>query len=254
MRMQQNLPRVRSFGVILSLALVWEVSGRLGLISTLFFPTPSTILKALVELARSGELWDHLAATTLRMLAGFLLGGTVGWALGLLMGWSRSIRLALDPIVASVHPLPKIAILPLLMIIFGLGELSKIVAVAIAVFFPVLISTLAGVMQIPEIHFAVAKIHQARSIQVLKRVVLPGSLPTVLAGIRLGLNTALLITIAVELVAARRGMGAFIWLSWEIFRTEYVYVSLLVIGMLGVLSNLLLQYVSVRMLPWKAER
>ena len=244
------------FGLLVLILLVasWQALSGHGLISSLFFPPPSTILTTLYNLAVSGILWEHLGITMLRMLLGLLLGGIPGLILGLLMGWSRPIKIAVDPFVAALHPLPKIAILPLIMIIFGIGELSKVVAVAVAVFFPMLINSLAGVLQINPVHFEVARLHRASPLQTFVRVILPGSLPMIVAGLRISLNSALLITIAVELVAARTGLGALIWLSWEILRTENLYAGLIVIGLIGILSNVLMQRLSTRLLPWMHER
>jgi NitT/TauT family transport system permease protein len=170
------------------------------------------------------------------------------------MGWSRSLRAALDPLVAAVHPLPKIAVLPLIMIIFGIGESSKIVVIAVGTFFPMLINSMAGVRQISPIHFEVAENYGASPFKVLTRVIIPGSLPLVLAGARLALNIALLLTIAVELVSAREGLGEMIWFAWQTLRTEELYASLVVIGALGVTFNLLLQALSQRLVPWHLER
>lgn len=239
---------------LLILILVWELLSRLGILSSLFFPAPSAILLALAALVRSGELWGHLGMTLYRMLAGLALGGIPGMLLGLLMGWLKPLRTAVDPIVAALHPLPKIAILPLIMIVFGIGETSKIVAVAVAAFFPMLINSLAGATQISPTLFEVAKIHHASPLKTFTRVILPGSAPMILAGLRLALNTALLITIAVELVTAKTGLGALIWLSWEILRTQNLYAGLLVIGALGLLSNALMRWLSSRLLPWQYDR
>ena len=164
------------------------------------------------------------------------------------------MRRIIDPLVAALHPIPKIAVLPLIMIVFGIGESSKIVSVAVAVFFPVLINTMAGVLQISPIYFEVAKNYGASLFRVLTRVVVPGSLPMVLTGMRLALNVALVVTIAIELVAAQEGLGDMIWFAWETLRTEELYVSLAVTAALGISFNVLLQYLTARLVPWQAER
>jgi ABC-type nitrate/sulfonate/bicarbonate transport system permease component len=231
--------------------LIWEWQSRAGNLSTLFFPAPSTIFNALRELFTSGEGIDHLEATLTRLVLGLLLGGLPGLLVGLAMGWSRKLRVIFDPFIASLHPLPKIALLPLVMIIFGIGETSKVVAVAIVVFFPMVINSMAGVLQISQIHFDVARSYGADRFKIFSRIILPGSLPLILAGFRIALNSGLLITIAVELVTAREGLGALIWLSWEILRTEDLYAGLVIIGILGLLFNLILQTLSKRLLPWQ---
>jgi NitT/TauT family transport system permease protein len=240
--------------VTLLVLAAWECLARWGAISRLFFPPPSAIVGSLAGLATNGELWPHLGATLSRLLVGLVVGGLPGFLLGLAMGWSRRLRGLVDPFIAATHPIPKLAILPLIMIIFGIGEASKVVTVAVATFFPLAINTMAGVRQISPIYFEVAENYGAGALKLFTRVVVPGSLPLVLAGVRLALNIALLITIAVEMVAAREGLGEMIWFAWETLRTEELYASLIVIAVLGIAINSLLQWLAARMLPWQAER
>jgi NitT/TauT family transport system permease protein len=223
-------------------------------LSPLFFPPPSLIVKTLILLLIREDLITHLGVTLFRVFLGFVIGGLPGLALGLTMGWFPKIRSYIDPFVAAFHPMPKIAILPLIMIIFGIGELSKVVAVAVAAFFPMLINTMAGVRQISPIHFEVAKNYGASLGKVFASVVLPGSLPMLLTGMRLALNIALLLTIAVELVAAKTGLGAMIWFAWETLQTEVLYASLFVTAMLGIVFNVALQRLSIYLVPWHEER
>jgi NitT/TauT family transport system permease protein len=249
-RLERWLP-----AAIVTVALAgWEWRVRTGGLSALFFPAPSTIALTLARLVTSGELATHLSATLSRLLLGFVLGGLPGLILGLVMGWSRRLRLVLDPFIAAAHPIPKIAVLPLIMIIFGIGESSKIVVVAVAVFFPMLINTMAGVRQISPIYFEVAENYGGSLLKVFIRVVGPGSLPLVLNGVRLALNTALVLTIAVELVAAQEGLGEMIWFAWETLRTEELYATLIVIAALGISLNFLLQRLTAHLVPWQVER
>jgi len=228
----------------------WESGSRLGLLNPLLFPAPSTVVATLGRLVASGEIMPHLRATLERLLLGVLIGCVPGCLLGLLMGWSQRLRSALDPVVAALHPLPKIALLPLIMVVFGIGEASKIVTVAVAAFFPMLLNAVAGVLQIDPGLFEAVKSYGGSRRKVFTRVVWPGSLPMVLTGLRISINTGLLITIAVELVAARTGMGTAIWLAWETMRTEEVYAGLVIIAALGVGLSSLLHRVSARLTPW----
>ena len=233
---------------------LWEWGGNRGSISPLYFPAPSIILNTLIRQLADGSLAGHLLATITRLFSGVFVGGLAGLGLGLSMGWSRRLRLLLDPLVAAIHPIPKIAVFPLILIILGLGEASKVLVIAIAAFFPILINSMAGVRQIHPVHFEVAQCYGASRWRIFTRLVWPGSLSLVLAGMRLALNTALLVTIAVELVSARQGLGAQIWLARETLRTEEIYAALLVISLLGMLTNFLLQHLSARLAPWQVER
>jgi NitT/TauT family transport system permease protein len=240
--------------IVVVVLVLWEVGVRAELVSALFFPAPSTIAESLFGMVVSGELWVDLRASMLRLSQGLVIGGGLGLLLGLVMGWSRRLRAIIDPFIAAVHPIPKISILPLIMIVLGIGEASKVALVAIATFFPLLINTMAGVRQISPIHFEVAESYGASRFHTFRDVVVPGSAPLILTGARLALNTALVITLAAELLTAREGLGAAIWLAWETLRTEDLYAVLLVTSLLGISFNRLLQYLTQRLVPWQVER
>lgn len=241
------------FALLIIGVFVWEWLIRAGRISPLFFPPPTEIVRDFVKMLKGGELSLHLRATAIRLTLGFLLGGIPGLFLGWIMGLSNSLRNFVDPIIAALHPIPKISILPLFMILLGIGELSKVVVIAVAAFFPMLINTMAGVRQINPIHFDVATSYRASWMQKFKKIVFPASLPLVMVGIRLAANAALLLTIAVELITAQEGLGSIIWLSWQTLRTENMYISLVVIALFGIGMNLLLQYFTRVLIPWQAS-
>jgi len=239
-----------TIAMIALVIILWEIGGRMGLISPLFFPKPSTIVQTLYKTIITGEILTDLGATFSRLSIGLLIGGSCGLLLGLVMGWSRPLQVVIDPIISALHPIPKLAIFPLILVVFGIGEASKIAIVAISTFFPMLINTMAGVRQISAIHFEVAENYGANRFHTFTHVVVPGSLPLILVGGRLALNTALVLTIAVELLTAREGLGAMIWLAWETFRTEELFASLIVIALLGFSFNRILSYMQKRFLPW----
>jgi len=207
-----------------------------------------------VKLIHNKKLLDNTGTTLWRVFQGLLLGGIPGLLLGLIMGWSHRLYTLINPFVAAGHPIPKIAILPLIMIIFGIGESSKVVVIALTAFFPLLINTTAGVQQISPIHFDVAKNYGANLTTIFTRVTFPGSLPLIMTGLRLSLNLALLVAIAVELVSAQEGLGAMIWLAWQTFRTEELYVSLAVTALLGIVFNFLLQRISLYLVLGRPNR
>jgi len=238
-----------SIYVLLILSL-WEGLARSGTIAVLFFPSPSSILTTLWHLIISGEVFSNLEISLVRMSWGIFFGLVPGVLLGLAMGWSNRIQKIMDPFIAALHPIPKIAIFPLIMIIFGLGEISKIVAIAISAFFPMLINSMAGVRQLTPVYFEVAKNYGANRWKTFFRIVLPGSLPMILAGARIAFNMALVITIAVELLTAREGLGVMIWFAWETLRTKELYATLVVIAALGMGINYLLQKATALMTPW----
>ena len=238
---------------MLGLLAGWEVFARLGLLSAVLFSSPTTVAITLWGSLRSGEMVTHVAATLSRMIPGLLLGAVPGLLLGLAMGWSRALRRALDPILMAIHPIPKIAILPLLMIFFGIGEASRIAVASVAAFFPMLISTMAGVQQINPIYFEVARNYGASPFKLFTRVILPGSLPLALSGLRLAANVTLLVTIAAEIVMADRGLGSLVWLAWETLRIELLYATLIVVSLLGIGISAGLHRMHRTLIPWQRE-
>jgi NitT/TauT family transport system permease protein len=240
--------------VLVGLAVLslWEAAARFGLVPTLYMPAPSEVAVALWTSILRGELGSNLWATLTRVVPGLMIGVVPGLLLGVAMGRSPSVRRVVDPFIAALHPIPKIALLPLLMIVLGIGEASRIAVVAIAAFFPMLINAMAGVRRISPLYFEVARNYGASRRKVFTRVVLPGSLPMVLSGLRLSANVAFLVTIAVEIVAADSGLGALIWLSWEVLRVELLYAVLVVIALFGVTLNLGLGGLAIWLAPWQA--
>lgn len=228
----------------------WEFISRTEMVSTLFFPTPTSIFSTLVEMITTGKLTEDFLATMRRVFSGFLIGGSVGLLLGLSMGWIARLRIVLDPIVAAVHPIPKISLLPIILVIFGFGEMSRTVMVSIAAFFPMLINSMAGVTQINPTYFEVARNYGASQWKIFRRVVLPASLPLVLTGARLALTMSLTITIVVEIRWGSTGLGTNIWLAWETLRTQILYAVVAVLSLLGMTFNFSLLALTKLLVPW----
>ena len=235
------------------LLLVWQVASTRGAIDSLHFPAPTTIAHATWSAVVDGSLLSELRATAVRIAWAVGTGGLLGMAVGVAMGLSEGVRRVLDPFVGALHPLPKIAVLPLMLVVLGIGELPLIVIIAAGVFFPMLINTMAGVSQIDPIHRDVARLYGAGRWLVMHRVVVPAAALSVLAGLRLSLNTALLIAVAVEMVAADSGLGDMIWMSWTTFRIENIYVAMLATIAFGLCVNLLISLLTRLLVPWQQK-
>ena len=248
------LDRLLNLASPLLLLLLWEVCARLGWIDTRFFPAPSAIFAKLFVLTQSGELWKNLSASLMRLGWGILLGGVPALLLGIAMGMSRPIRAIIDPLIAATYPVPKSAILPLILLIFGLGEASKIVMVALGMFYPVVINTLAGVLQIETIYLDVGRNFGAGRWQVFRTIALPGAMPSIMAGVKLGVGLALILIAIAEMIGADSGLGFMIWNSWQVLTVETMYVGLLVIALLGFVFMLGLNELERWILPWKPDR
>ena len=232
----------------------WELASSQGWISTMFFPAPSVILKTFFRILADGRLVENSGVTLMRIGLGSALGIIPGILIGLLMGWSRRIRDLFDPLIAALHPIPKIAIFPLILIVFGIGEQSNILVIAISAFFPALINSMTGVRQIDPVYYEVAHNYGADRWKTFQRVLLPGSLPMILSGVRLGMNTALVVAIAVELLSSGTGLGVMIWFSWQTLRVEELYATMIAVALIGILINFGLQRFSKWFLPWSPEQ
>jgi ABC-type nitrate/sulfonate/bicarbonate transport system permease component len=238
----------------LALILLWQVSARAGWIDTRFFPAPTDIATKLAQLCASGVLWTNLSASLSRLFWGCLLGGIPALILGIGMGLYRPMRAALDPLVSATYPVPKSAILPLILLIFGLGEASKIAMVALGMFYPVIINTVSGVRQIDKIYLDVGKNFRASRWQTFRTIAVPGALPSIMTGIKLGVGLALILIAIAEMVGAQSGIGFMIWDAWQVLSVETMYVGLITISILGFLLTVLLNEIESWILPWKTER
>jgi NitT/TauT family transport system permease protein len=166
------------------------------------------------------------------------------------MGLSPLTRAVLSPIIASLYPIPKIAIFPLVMAVFGIGEFSKYVLVAIAVFFFMAINSFAGVANVDRIYWDVGRSFRVSRLRSILTIALPGALPMIVAGLRLSLGVSLLVLVSAEFVGAKSGIGFLVWNSWQVFDVEAMYVGILVIGLLGWSFFAIMDALEKRLMPW----
>jgi ABC-type nitrate/sulfonate/bicarbonate transport system permease component len=251
-----RLVRSEVFAAIASPVLIlaaWELLVGVGLLDSRFFPAPSSVVIALFDLIRSGQLFVDIGWTVLRVVIGTLLGAIPGLVFGVLLGLSPIARAFVQPAINALYPIPKIAMFPLVMMIFGIGESSKWIIVAIAVFFQMFFSTLAGVVNIEKIYLDVASNFKASRWQTYRTIAVPGALPFIFTGLQLGLGMALIVVIIAENFGTQVGIGYLIWRSWQVFEVRDMYVGLVVVAALGYGFQLVLQQVQRRVIPWKAQ-
>lgn len=235
---------------VAAVLILWELGSRTGVIDTTFFPPPSECAQALVSLVRSGELLPNLWITLQRIVLGFLLGVIPAVVIGIAMARVPWIRVVVDPIITITYPIPVIAILPLLLVIFGTGGTPIIVLAGIISFFPAAVNSMTGVLRVDEKLVLMARNLGASRRQILHKVVLPGALPSVFAGIRLSAGLALLGTIAGEFLAASDGIGSMTWTYWQIYQIANMYATLAVIAAMGFLLTTLTLRVQRRYFGW----
>jgi NitT/TauT family transport system permease protein len=237
----------------IGLLIVWQILLMLGLGDRRFIPAPSDIAVRFWQLTADGELFLHTGVTLYRVFAGFFIGAIPGIAVGLVMAMFRPARIFFDPLIAALFPIPKVALMPLLLLAFGFGDGSKIALVAIAVFFPVVVNTYAGAANIEKLYWDVAKNYGASSWVMFTRIVFFGALPLIFAGLKIALAVSFVVLVAAEFVASKSGLGYLIWNSWELLQVDYMFVGIVVIGILGLILSVLFQELENAVIPWKAN-
>jgi ABC-type nitrate/sulfonate/bicarbonate transport system permease component len=248
---QRTGERIVSVLSPLMLLALWQAGAAVKMVDTRFFPAPTSIFQVLGQMLGSGELLTHLGISLERIAIGFLIGAVPGVVVGIAMGLFTPIRAAIQPLIDATFPIPKIAVLPLFIMIFGIGEESKYAIIAVAVIYLVLINTVAGVKNIDRIYLDVGKNYHASKLMMFTDIALPGALPLIVAGLKLGMGVALLIIVSAEFVGAKSGIGYLIWTSWQVFQVEKMYVGLMTIAIIGFASAILLNYIERFLIPWK---
>jgi NitT/TauT family transport system permease protein len=252
-----NPSRRRAIELVLTVAapvlllLVWEILSRTERIDSRFWPAPSSLWPTAWDLIRDGSLARDVLVSLGRILGGFVLGAVPAVVFGLAMGLFWPVRVFLMPLAAAIYAVPKIAVLPLVIIAFGTGETAKYVMVALSIFFLVLLNTMAGVMAIDPSYRDVARNFGAGPVQTFLTVALPGALPAIFTGLRLALGFALVVIVGTEFLNARDGIGRFIWDSWNTLAINKMFVGLIVTGLMGWLLTLALDLLERVALPWK---
>lgn len=248
---ERGRDRILSIASPIGLLIIWEIAARAGLIDTRFFPAPSSVIETLIAMLKSGELMSHTYISLQRLALGTIIGGVPALVLGIVMGLNRPIRAIVDPLISATYPIPKSAILPLALLIFGLGEGSKVFMVAIGVFYPVVINATTGVLEINKIYLDVGRNFQASRWNTFWTIALPGALPVIMTGFKLGIGIGLVLIAIAEMIGSKSGLGYLIWSAWETFSVEQMYVGLFMIAIIGFVLTLVLNEIERFIIPWK---
>lgn len=230
---------------------LWELTTRTGWVPPLFLPSPVQVVEAAFEMLRSGELLHHVATSLARIALGFGIGALGGVAVGLAVGFWSLAEAVGNPLIAATFPIPKIALLPLLILWLGIGEASKVAVIMLGVFFPMAINTYAGVRHADLLLIRAAVSFGAGRVSLIRKVILPSALPMIFAGLKLGAGTALLLLVAAEMVAANSGIGFLVLNAQNLMETTKLMVGIVVLSLLGVASHWLLSRVERFAIPWK---
>ncbi len=235
------------------LLLLWEMLSRTEIINPIYWPAPTALWPTAIDMFENRDLLGDIRISMWRILAGFVIGTVPGVMIGLAMGLFWPVRVFLMPLATAIYAVPKIAILPLAIIAFGIGELSKIMIVAISIFFLIALSTMSGVLAIDTQFRDVASNLGANRWQMFLTVALPGSLPAIFTGMRLALGFALIVIVGTEFLAASKGIGYVIWQNYQILRIREMFVGLIITGLLGWFMNLVLDLVERVLVPWRTS-
>jgi NitT/TauT family transport system permease protein/sulfonate transport system permease protein len=247
------LGRVLSWLLPITLLVAWELTSRAEILNPRFFPPPTEIWDAGVATWRSGLLWDSAVASFKRVIWGFTLGSLGGILLGIPLGLSRLARAATTPMIYALWTVPKLALLPLLLVIFGLGDKPLIVLIIINCFFLVLIPTQAAIMSVPNSYREAAVSFRANRWDMLRHVILPAALPQIFVALKLAAGAAILVMVGAEFVQARVGLGQMIWHSWSLFLPERMYVGIIVVAVSGALFAIFIGWIGKRLSPWDQD-
>lgn len=221
-------------GVPIVVISLWQLAGGLGWMDTRVYPAPDMIARAAIDMVESGDLWDAFRATAFRVIVGWSIGVGLGFIAGVAMGASRWTRKALEPLTDALYVVPKLALLPLFITIFGLGEGPKIALVAVTVFFFVWIATMAAVMAVPLGYRDTARVFGASRAQMFRHVTLQAILPQVFVSMRVGAGVAVLVIVAAEFIVGNSGLGYIIFNSRAIFLNDRMYVGIVAVAIFGV--------------------
>ena len=241
---------VRALALV-ALLVVWELSTRIGWVPALFLPSPVGVLQELVDMTRSGQIFVHVAASLRRLVGGFVVGAGAGITVGVTVGFFSLAEAIGQPLIAATFPIPKIALLPLLILWLGIGEASKVTVIALGVFFPMAINTYTGVRQADPLLIRAAVSFGAGRWSVIRKVIIPSALAMVFAGLKLGAGTALLLLVAAEMIGAESGIGFLVLQAGNLMETTKLMVGIVILSLLGVLSHWSLTRLERLVIPWR---
>lgn len=235
----------------LLLLLLWEGAVQLGILNRIFVPPPSEVLVALVDGLIDGSLVADVVVSSERIALGFLIGAVPATLLGIWSGLNRTVYYLVRPLATMLYPVPKIALLPLVIVVLGIGEISKIATVAISVFLMVVIHTIGGVMQVDRRYFEVGRLYGANQWTLFRTVALPASLPAIIEGWKLAMGFALTLIVGVEFVGASNGIGYRIWQSYELYAIADMFAAVSLIAVLGWVLTVGLDELERLLVPWR---
>ncbi|MBO6776115.1 MAG: ABC transporter permease [Marinibacterium sp.] len=245
--------RMRGIGAIVFVVLILlaEWGTQTGWISALTLPKPSDVLATFGELYNTGRLFDHLAPSLTRLIMGSLIGVSLGIAVGTMIGLFSLVRAGLVPLVAAIFPIPKIALLPLFVIWFGIGEGSKYALIALGTFTPTVVATYGAVDNVDRTLIRMGQSFGLSWASIVRKIVLPGAMPGILSGLRISLAIAIILLVAAEMLGAEYGIGAYILEAGSLYDLERLFAGVVILSLLGVIVSAGIGLLERRLLRWR---
>jgi ABC-type nitrate/sulfonate/bicarbonate transport system permease component len=216
------------------LVVLWEIAARMGWIDTRFFPAPSRVWSAGGQSVKDGVMTAAVAATVQKLLIGYAVGVAAGVALGLVLGMSWIARAALENTLIGLYTLPKLALFPMFLLIFGIGYTPQVVLVAVTVFFIIVLASTTAVISVEQGYRDAATVFGANRAQMLRHVVIPAALPAIATAIRLTAGIAILVIVGIEMVSGNSGLGYLIFQRSQVFDPATMYAGVIISGLIGV--------------------
>lgn len=238
--------------VFVALLAVWELGCRTGVISNIVLPAPSQAFAAFMDLVHTGKLWLHLDASLYRLIVGWTLGTALGVVVGLLIGLSSLARAGLLQLVSALFAIPKIALLPLFVVWFGIGEGSKVATILFGTFFPTVIATYGGVDNVDRNLIRMGQSFGLSSRSIVRKIIIPGALPAILSGFRISASTAIVLLVAAEMIGAQYGIGAYILTAGALFATDQLIAGVAILAVIGLVTSWLIGRAERYFLRWRA--
>lgn len=232
----------------------WQLASSREWINSFFFPPPTRVLAQAWDMTTSGELVSQLASTLRRYSMGVTIGCLSGIACGLWMGVSTISRRALGPLVAALYSTPKLALLPLVMLLLGIGDVSKVALISLVGFIFLASQTFDAIRGVDVAYVESAINHRADLRRLILRVYAPAVLPQIFTGLRMALTRSLVVAISIELVSGLDGIGSIIWQAWETLATERLYVSVALAASMGISMHWLVSLVEDKLVPWRGSK
>jgi len=242
--------RLAPWLVPLAILAAWEAAARSGVLSTRVLPEPLAVVKAAWALIQSGEMWQDVRVSTWRAMSGFAVGGGIGLVLGLATGLFKPVETALDSTIQMIRNIPALAMIPLVILWFGIEEEAKVFLVALGVFFPMYVNTFHGIRSVDQNLVEMARSYGLKGFGLYREVILPGALPSILVGVRFALGLMWVTLIVAETISAQSGIGYMTMNAREFLQTDVVVVGILLYAALGKVADLLAKYLERVALRW----